>query len=136
MSIAKAQKSVGKLKSWEDFLRDQRLRHFQMAHSPSPGQQFEYVGNAFVIIQRRGGANGKHLGSDCAVGGGTATRKGRTSAHRRGIGGARQQLEAHDLASQPEEDGGSTEGAVAEEAREKNVNYGAIGGFFIASSTL
>jgi hypothetical protein len=55
MSIAKAQKSVGKLKSWEDFLRDQRLRHFQMAHSPSPGQQFEYVGNAFVIIQRRGG---------------------------------------------------------------------------------
>jgi hypothetical protein len=67
----------------------------------------------FVIIHA-GGLNGKHVRSGRAVeeGAGAGTQGTRTD--RLGLGSARHQLEAHDLCSEPEEDGRSTETTVGE----------------------
>jgi len=77
-------------------------------------QQFGYGGHAFVIIHA-GGPNGKLVRSGRAVEEGTGAGTQRSPAHRRSSGRTRQQqLEAHDLCSEPEQDGGSAESKVGE----------------------
>jgi len=72
----------------------------------------------FVIIHA-GGPNGKYIRSNRGVEEGTGASPQGSRKHRRGFGSSvQQQLEAHDLSSEPEEDGGSAESKVGEsEAR-------------------